>query len=216
MNLNASPVARLRREALAISILGHLTLGLAVGYLLVKRTSHPTTVPFEVLSYPKVAPLPIYKPANDAVLKRSQAKSRPVFGLSKKGVTTGAGSVEVKPGNTIAKVSDTATLRPGDAESLPIPTEDFLVTSMPELLEDFRIGYPTEAKRGGVQGPVLLELLINTDGAVADATVIEGPGLGLNEAACEAAKKMKFRPAHVDDKPVAVRIRYVYRFILEK
>jgi protein TonB len=87
---------------------------------------------------------------------------------------------------------------------------------MPELKSEFRIPYPPEAKQKGIQGAVVMDILIDAQGTVRDAKLIEGPGSGLNEAALEAVKKFKFSPAFMQDKPVAVKIRYAYRFILER
>jgi periplasmic protein TonB len=148
-------------------------------------------------------------------------EARAVFGISRRALTEGKSSseesagIEVKAGNTLAVAPDDKTLRPDDAESLPIPTEEFLVTEMPRLLAEVRIPYPKEAKEKGIEGPVVMGLLIDVDGNVRDATLLEGPGHGLDEAAMEAVRRLRFSPAKVEKKAVAVRIRYIYRFVLE-
>jgi protein TonB len=87
---------------------------------------------------------------------------------------------------------------------------------MPVLEADFRIPYPPEAKKAKVQGRVLMKLLIDAEGKVRRAVLISGPGYGLDEAAVGAMKNFRFRPARVQDKPVAVEIQFAYNFVLER
>jgi outer membrane biosynthesis protein TonB len=47
-------------------------------------------------------------------------------------------------------------------------------------------------------------------------SLIEGPNAELNAAAMAAAKGFQFSPALIRNKPVVVRIRYTYRFVLER
>jgi protein TonB len=170
-----------------------------------------------VIEMPIVASQPLRPTATQAPPKPSENKVKPraVFGVSRKSVTATDG-VDVKAGNTVAKDPDTKQLRPEDADALPIPTEEYLVSKMPELLEDVRVPYPPEAKKRNVEGAVLVDLLIDAAGAVREAVLVEGPGYGLNEAAVEAVKRLRFRAAEVDGQAVAVRIRYAYRFVLER
>ena len=141
-----------------------------------------------------------------------------MFGLSRRSVVSSdnTDSIAVKSGNTIAKDADTEKLRDDDADSIPIPTEEYLVTAMPVLENDFRIPYPAEAKKARVQGRVLMKLIVDAEGKVRRATLLSGPGYDLNEAAVEAMKTLRFRPARVQDRPVAVEIQYAYNFVLER
>lgn len=140
---------------------------------------------------------------------------RQVFGVNREALTDDSGEVAVKPGNTLAKTPDSLALKPDDPSSLPIPTEEYLVTRMPELLSEVRVPYPIEAKQKHVQGPVVFDLLLDATGQVRESQLITGPGFGLNEAALQAIRKFRFKPALVEDKAVAIRFRYTYRFVLE-
>jgi len=191
----------------------HVAFAAAVATLLLWPTRRYEKVGLEVIDVPALAPRPLR--AEPIPRPKAEPKRKAVFGLSTAAPGDEKSSVAVKPGNTVAKENDTEKLLPGDDKSLPIPTDEYLVTQMPTLLSEFRVPYPVEAKRNRVQGPVTLDLLIDTDGNVRDARVLSGPGSGLNEAALEAVKKIKFRPARVEDKVVSVRIRYLYRFVLE-
>jgi protein TonB len=180
-------------------------------------------VEFEVIENPRRAPegvLPVTVRRPAAPKPPEEEGRRAVFGISKKALTEdsvpGEPAVEVKTGNTLAVAPDERKLEPGDAESLPIPTEEYLVTEMPRLLAEVRIPYPEAARSKGIEGPVAIDLLIDAEGAVRDATLLSGPGGGLNEAALEAVRGVRFRPARIGEKAVPVRIRYVYRFVLER
>jgi periplasmic protein TonB len=45
--------------------------------------------------------------------------------------------------------------------------------------------------------------------------VLEGPGFGLNEAARDALRRFRFRPATQGGEPVATELKYTYTFQLD-
>ncbi len=163
------------------------------------------------------APVQAQQPVRLAAPKKKEEKPRAheVFGISPKSVSSDQGET-VKAGNTIAKAPDQEQLKPGDPDALPVPSEDYLVTNMPTLLSEVRIPYPRESKKKGIQGAVVMDLLIDALGKVREATLVEGPNQELSVAALAAAKGFRFTAALIRDKPVAVRIRYTYRFVLER
>jgi TonB family protein len=170
-------------------------------------------VDIEILESPTYAPLPVQMTAPKPAIKKPAVHE--VFGISPKSVASDQG-VEVKAGNTVAKAPDQEVLKPGDLDSLPIPSEEYLVTQMPELRSEVRIAYPKESRKKGIQGAVVMDLLIDSFGKVREATLVEGPNEELSAAALSAAKGFQFSAAHIQNKPVAVRIRYTYRFVLER
>jgi protein TonB len=177
------------------------------------RGSSTEEIPFEVIEAPRVAPLPLEPTAKP---RPPANQPRAVFGLSRKAITSSdAGAPDAKAGNTLAKTPDDTKLKDSDADSLPIPTDDYLVSQMPVLIGDFRVPYPPDAKKAGVQGAVLMDLLIDSQGRVRQAQVIKPLFPSLDAAALEAARKLLFKPAFVANQTVAVRIRYAYRFVLE-
>lgn len=209
------------KSPLSLSLIGHLIFIFIIGLLTLKPKTIKTKVNIEVFENPKVAPktLNLEPPKQDKVKPPPPPpETKQVFGVSRKAITsndtTGA-AAEVKLGNTVAKEQDNLKLDPNDADSLPIPADDYLVSSMPQLLSEVRIPYPEEAKKAGIEGPVVMELLIDAQGQVRQVSLVKGPGFGLNEAALSAIKNFKFRPAKMQDQAVAVKIKYTYRFILE-
>ncbi len=93
--------------------------------------------------------------------------------------------------------------------------EDFEVSEMPLLLNEVRVPYPADARTRGIQGNVVFEILISSDGKVRDLRVVSSPDPSLTNAAESAVRAFKFRPARMGDKPVAIRLRYTYRFLLQ-
>ena len=91
-----------------------------------------------------------------------------------------------------------------------------MVTAMPRVVSEFRDPYPKEAKEKGIEGKVILEILIDNEGRVRKVHFIDGPGYGLNEVALASIKKFKFAPAKIGDQTVAVVIRYGINFVLEE
>ncbi|MBC7692353.1 MAG: energy transducer TonB [Methylotenera sp.] len=202
---------------LIISGLIHLGLAALIAAVLLPVWSSPVTktAEFEVYEMPKASSQAVSLLRKPKEKPQVQEKKHAVFGASRNSITSSDG-IEVKAGNTVAKAPDQETLKPGDSVSLPVPVDEYLVSQMPKLLTEVRIPYPPEAKKTGIQGPVIMNILVDAAGQVREAQLIEGPGFGLNEAAVAAVKNFKFAPAQVDQKPVAVRFRYSYRFVLER
>ncbi len=211
-----------RFPSLTLSIGFHLAV--VLGYILLKFSTagmmYTQKIPIEVFQYPQAANSQLkLQPTNPTIQeKKAQPLIKKVFGVSRKSITTANASdatAEIKQGNTVAKENDNLTLDKNDPDSIPIPTDDYLITSQVALLKDVRIPYPPEAKKASVEGPVVMDLVIDQSGKVKSVQLIRGPGAGLNEAAVAAVKSFEFRPAKVGDQNVAVKIRYTYRFVLE-
>lgn len=145
---------------------------------------------------------------------KTKVKKRQVFGLSRKSITSDNGTL-VKKGNTVSKTPDTKKLKKDDPDSLPIPADEFLISLMPRVIEEVRPSYPVEAKKRGIQGKVIFEILIDKDGKVRDVVLLKSLEDSLDIAAREAMLKFKFSPAQMDDEKVAVKIKYAINFVLE-
>ncbi len=95
------------------------------------------------------------------------------------------------------EASDTAGYR-----SPPPPSE---TSDVAVLLTRVEPSYPERARRGGIEGTVELEVTIGSDGAVTGVEVLRGLPFGLSEAAAEAVRQWKYRPARGKEGPVASR-----------
>jgi len=195
------------------SALHGIALIVIAAVLVIGHHRKPNEVDIQILEMPKLAehPVRVIEPR----AQQKESRGREVFGISPRSVTSDQGE-EVKAGNTVAKAPDQEILKPGDPDLLPVPSEEYLITSMPELKSDVRVPYPPEAQKRGIQGAVIMNLLIDDSGKVREVSLVEGPHAELNAAAMTAARDFQFTPAMIQKKPVAVRIRYVYRFVLER
>ncbi len=77
------------------------------------------------------------------------------------------------------------------------------------------VPYPDEVKGLEIQGRVHLELTVDETGKVADVKLKKGLHPVMDRLSMEAAWKLEFSPAVKDDVPVAVKIPYVFTFVLE-
>jgi len=85
----------------------------------------------------------------------------------------------------------------------------------PKLIAEVTAQYPEAARAQRLEASVLVQLTIDATGQVTDAQVIEPVGNGFDEAATEAALRLRFEPARKDGAPIPARIRYPYVFKLE-
>jgi protein TonB len=65
----------------------------------------------------------------------------------------------------------------------------------PRLLREVKAEYTEEARRRGITGSVMLEIVVTRDGTVEDVTVRRGLGGGLDERAAAAVRQWRFAPA---------------------
>ena len=72
--------------------------------------------------------------------------------------------------------------------------------------------YTEKARENGVQGVVEIELILSSAGKVKVLHIRKGLPDGLTEQALKAAKKIKFEPAMVDEKPVSSFLLAQYNF----
>lgn len=84
----------------------------------------------------------------------------------------------------------------------------------PRLLREVKATYTDEARRRGVTGNVILEIVITRDGAVGDVSVRRGLGGGLDERAIAAVRQWKFAPARRLGEPVDVIVEVAVEFML--
>ncbi len=96
-----------------------------------------------------------------------------------------------------------------------------VVEQMPELIGGIasvqkHITYPEMAMKAGIEGRVVVQFIIQTDGTVKDPVVVRGIGGGCDEEAIKAVKKAQFVPGRQRGKPVQVRFSLPISFKLSK
>ncbi len=207
---------RIERAMIASAIIHGFILGFFVG-LETKPPSpeRPNSIEFKVIENapPATPPKPTLLPTNSS--KKAPPSAQANSGVSRESTVENASTdaPKVKLGNTLAKAPDN---NPSSDAPLPAPAEEFEVSSWPQLTNDIRVAYPREAKAKGIEGLVIMDLYISESGQVKRASIVTGPGYGLNEAAIEAAKKFIFSPAKVGNQTMPVVIRYNYKFVIQK
>ena len=81
----------------------------------------------------------------------------------------------------------------------------------PQLKTQIKPKYPPEAKKKGIKGKVYVKVFINDKGVADDAIILKGIP-ELNQAAIDAVKKAKYKPARLKGKPVGVWVNLSLNF----
>ena len=81
----------------------------------------------------------------------------------------------------------------------------------PRKIKDVRAVYPPEARDAGVQGVVIIEIRVETDGRVGRARVLRSIPL-LDQAAIDAVQQWEFEPTLLNGAPVAVVMTVTLQF----
>ena len=84
----------------------------------------------------------------------------------------------------------------------------------PRLLREVKAEYTDEARRRGLTGDVLLEIVVRRDGSVGDVSVLQGRGAGLDQRAVAAVRQWRFEPARLRGTPVDVIVEVAVEFTL--
>ena len=84
----------------------------------------------------------------------------------------------------------------------------------PRLLHEARPRYTEEARQGGVEGDVILEIVVRSDGSIGDVRVLRRLGSGLDEQAVQAVRQWRFSAATRFGTPVDVLVEVAVEFQL--
>jgi protein TonB len=84
----------------------------------------------------------------------------------------------------------------------------------PRLLREVKADYTDDARRRGVEGEVVLEIVVRSDGSVGEVKVLNGLDGGLNDRAIQAVRQWRFAPARRLGAPVDVIVEVSVEFKL--
>jgi TonB family protein len=143
------------------------------------------------------APIPTTPPAAAASVDSASSNFSPVVGLAAAPAQPPVVSPSSLPSS--AGSERVLTLSEGLAEG--------------NLLYRVEPDYPEEARRQGVQGPVVLDLHISKDGLVQGVDLVSGQPL-LAQAATAAVKQWRFRTRYVNGNEVEMQARITLHFAL--
>ena len=197
-----------------------IALGVVVFVTQFIKLGSARIVPLTVIEDPVVVPTNLILQPTKPVEKPKEIpkpiETQKVFGASRKSMTAAAtdeSAISVKQGNTVAKEQDDLKLKDSDADSIPIPADDYLITQGVTLIYSPKLTRTEAAQKEGYTGKAEVAMIVDDKGNVRDAQLLNELKFGLGERALEIARQMKFKPAQVDGTPVAVKIRYIIRFI---
>jgi protein TonB len=86
--------------------------------------------------------------------------------------------------------------------------------SPPTLQREVKPLYTDEGRRRGVEGEVVMEVIVRSDGTVGSVRVLRGLGSGLDQRASEAVRQWMFSPARRFGSPVDVVVEVAVEFKL--
>jgi len=97
--------------------------------------------------------------------------------------------------------------------------EDCARSKMMEYIYEHLI-YPEEASKKGIEGQVVLQFIVETDGSITDIRVVRDIGFGCGQAAVDVVESWnqmgeKWRPGHQRGRPVVVLYTLPVKFKLE-
>lgn len=86
----------------------------------------------------------------------------------------------------------------------------------PEVVVRTEPRYPELARRARVEGMVVIRAVIDERGNVTDVQLLRGQPMGLDQAAMDAVRTWRFRPATLHGKPVKVYFNLTVNFTLQR
>jgi periplasmic protein TonB len=81
-------------------------------------------------------------------------------------------------------------------------------------VREVKADYTEDARRRGVEGEVLLEIVVRRDGSVGDVRLVNGLPDGLNDRAMAAVRQWRFSPARRLGQAVDVIVEVAVQFKL--
>jgi protein TonB len=129
--------------------------------------------------------------------------------------TYGVGEGEGEPDTPGALDGRALDNPPPPDEPLPNRGDPIDADELPVLVRDLKPVYPDLAREAGVEGRVIVHMLIGKDGRVMDAVIDPNNSIVmLDSSVLDAVRKLVFTPAFRNNRPVPVWVSRVYRFRL--
>jgi protein TonB len=161
----------------------------------------PAPVTIEKEPPPEVAPERVSQPLNEPL---------PDYGAFEMENTDSASPPE--PAEEPVQVA----ALPSDADMTPEPSPSGIRQAIPLYRDNPPPRYPRIARRRGYEGTVVLEVLVNTEGRVADYRIIRSCGHPvLDRAAAKSIRNWLFKPGMRGDKNVDMWVKVPIRFELK-
>jgi protein TonB len=102
------------------------------------------------------------------------------------------------------------------SESSALPEMKIVGAPMhPALVEQVMPEYPYWCRRGGAEGRVSIDMVVDNNGRVRNVTILDSDNQALSEAAREAVLQWKFVPASNRPKDYPRHATVTFNFVLE-
>ena len=139
----------------------------------------------------------------------------PVFGISMESTSSAGTGPALPVGNTLQIKPGRVKVAAANVKPLAAPVAAYEVTKMPLPIGRCTGKSTEEAIQAGLEGTVILDIVVGEDGWVRDVKIVQGLDHGLSEAAVRAAKACRFTPGERNGKAVPVRVsRFKVRFAM--
>jgi tetratricopeptide (TPR) repeat protein len=115
------------------------------------------------------------------------------------------------PAPPVAKAEEDPPSNSSEGEECPSPFyRPSGVTEMAFMKEQLQVSYTAEAVQNKVEGKIVLQLVVCSNGRVSDIRIDEPLPFGLTERAIEEIRKVRFQPALLGTQPVAVIMKQTF------
>ena len=158
------------------------------------RVAHPVEAPVQHDTPPPVVALPT-----------DNNSDTPVFGTTMESTSTVGTGPGVPIGNTPRPEAGNGSAAP--VKPLAPTVQAFEATKLPLPQGRCYGKYNDEALAAGIEGQVVLDIVVGEDGRVRDVVLVHGLGHGLDEAAIAAIRACRFSPGEKNGQAVAVHIK---------
>jgi len=166
-----------------------------------KPRKKPTPVAIEKKPQPEIAPEQVSQPSNEPLAGYEAFEMDHVE--------------SALPPERIEEPIQVAAL-PSEAEVTPGPSPSGIKEAIPLYRENPPPRYPRIARRKGYEGTVVLEVLVNIEGKVAECRIIRSCGHSvLDEAAVKSIRNWLFEPGMRGEKKVEMWVKVPIRFQLK-
>ena len=110
--------------------------------------------------------------------------------------------------NTITNSKSDSSVNPTGTNYIPF----YKVEKRPEFTHQAALEYPSQARRLKIEGTVIIEADIDSEGNLVQIRLIRNAGFGFDEAAIAMMEASAFSPAMMDGRAVGVRMRFTIKF----
>jgi protein TonB len=217
-----------RMARATLTAMGLIALAIAVAGTIAALAPHERGIPFVLpaIRHPLLPPPSITQPAQAfappaAPSPHAVPHAIPVptpdaqILLPPAPATRGSGTDLGKSGPAVPG-NDEISPQQGDGEGVRPQPQDFVyVDELPVLIKSAPITYPDMARDAGVEGRVVVLMLVGKDGHVLDVRVDPKHSVPmLDAAALDCARSCVFKPALSSDHPVMVWVQRPFEFRL--